>query len=167
MVLGLGNLLHRDDGLGVHALHELGQRHRFPSEVELVEGGIGGLALLPLLQEAGALVVLDAVRGGGAPGDLYRIPLGELSAAGEGEGGDATLSFSLHGLGLADLLRHAGAWGQLPRGFLLGLEPAELAGWSLELSPPVAARLGRLVEEAVAVLAAWGHAIRPAGGSSE
>ncbi len=113
------------------------------------------------MEEAEFVVAIDAVRGGGTPGDLYRVPLAELLPEGEREAENA----SLHGGGLVELLRHAAASGWAPRGFLLGLEPEEVAEWSLQLSPPVAAQLDRLIEEVAVQLRARGLAVELAEGS--
>ncbi len=66
VVLGLGNLLNRDEGLGVHALRELERRFDADPGVEIVDGGVLGLNLLPLVEACSHLLVLDAVDAGRA-----------------------------------------------------------------------------------------------------
>lgn len=72
IVLGLGNPLMGDDGVGLAALEELRERHAFGDGVRLEDGGVLGLSLLPVVEEATALRVLDAVRFGGPPGRVVR-----------------------------------------------------------------------------------------------
>mgnify|MGYP000353811634 CR=1 FL=1 len=107
VVLGVGNVLRRDDGVGVHVVEELWRRFRFPEGVRLVDGGLGGPALLGAVEGAEALIAVDAVRGGQPPGTLYRIPAAELlrdrDARAAAPGGTRSL-WSLHEAGLPDLI---------------------------------------------------------------
>src|SRR5512135_571517 len=69
-VLGVGNLLWADEGFGVRCVEALGAAWEFPADVELLDGGTLGLALIPLLQDATHVLLFDAVDYGGAPGTL-------------------------------------------------------------------------------------------------
>jgi hydrogenase maturation protease len=133
LILGLGNILLRDEGTGVRALERLLAEYRLPPRARALDGGTMGLDLLPYLDGASRLLILDALRTGGPPGKLARLTNGEIPAA-------LALKLSVHQVGL------------------LGLEPACLE-WGLELSPPVDAALDTLVESAVQELRAWGVAI--------
>ena len=66
-ILGAGNYLMADDGVGVHILEKLEQMDR--SDVELVNAGVGGLAILDYMEDADDVIIIDAVRGGGANRD--------------------------------------------------------------------------------------------------
>jgi hydrogenase maturation protease len=146
-VLGLGNLIQSDDGLGVCALHRLGSDSRLPSGVRLVDGGTGGLTLLLEVSEAHRLLVLDAVDTGAAPGTVVRLTGSELA----GLAGSA----AVHQLGLADLLNAVRLLGREPADVvLLGVQPAEL-GLGTTLSPAVAAAVDPLVDAAIAQLSRW------------
>jgi hydrogenase maturation protease len=68
LVLGLGNLLCGDDGLGAVAVHLLQRRYRVPDGVSVLDGGTLGLSLLPYLEEAHEAILVDAIRGEGPAG---------------------------------------------------------------------------------------------------
>jgi hydrogenase maturation protease len=149
LVLGLGNILLQDEGLGVRVAERLAARYRLPPDVQVMDGGVMGLDLLPHLEGVSHLLITDAVQGGQPPGSLVRL---------EGEAIPAALSLkmSMHQVGLQELLALAGFQGTLPeRVVLWGLEPASLE-WGLELSAPIAAQIDALVDAAVGELRAWG-----------
>ncbi len=154
LVLGLGNLLLRDEGLGVRAVERLQKAYRFPPQVRLLDGGTLGLELLPYLEEAERVLVLDAVAAEGPPGTLVRLDGGDLP-------GFLARKVSPHQVGLSDLLAVARLRGTLPEEVvLLGMVPARLDA-GLELSPPVEAALPQLVEAALAELRRWGVEAQP------
>lgn len=154
VVLGLGNVLCGDDGLGVVAVERLRARFAWPEEVALVDGGTRGLALLSILEAADQVWILDAVRADGAPGSLVRIDGEEVEPA-------LRERLSPHQIGVADLLdalHWRGRWpGQLR---VLGLVPEDLS-LRLGLSAPVAAGLAALEAALVAEVEGAGHAVRP------
>ncbi len=149
LVLGLGNILLQDEGLGVRAAERLAARYRLPPDVQVMDGGVMGLDLLPHLEGVSHLLITDAVQSGQPPGSLVRL---------EGEAIPAALSLkmSMHQVGLQELLALAGFQGTLPEQVVLwGLEPASLE-WGLELSAPIAAQIDALVDAAAGELRAWG-----------
>jgi hydrogenase maturation protease len=149
LVLGLGNILLRDEGVGVRALEKLQAEYRLSPRVRALDGGTLGLDLLPYLAGASRLLILDALQVGGGPGDLARLADGEIPSA-------LALKLSIHQVGLNELLAAARFQGTLPgQVTLLGIEPASIE-WGLELSPTVSAALDRLIEAAVRELRAWG-----------
>ena len=72
-VIGIGNVVLSDDGLGVHAVRRLRDRYRFGDDIELIEGGTAGLLLLPSLADARRAIIVDAIDTGTAPGALVRL----------------------------------------------------------------------------------------------
>jgi hydrogenase maturation protease len=139
-VIGLGNLLLRDEGVGIHALRELARREDWPPGVEFVDAGTAGLALLPFFDGAEVVIIIDCVKAEGAPGAIYRFPVEVLETT------SVTALVSLHDLDLNYVLRLLKALGRAPSQVIVyGVEPAEIA-WGLELSPPVARALPLLVE---------------------
>ncbi len=149
LVLGLGNILLQDEGLGVRAVERMAARYRLPPDVQVMDGGVMGLDLLPYLEGVSHLLITDAVQTGQPPGSLVRL---------EGEAIPAALQvkMSMHQVGLQELLALAGFQGTLPEQVVLwGLEPASLE-WGLELSAPIAAQIDALVDAAVGELRAWG-----------
>jgi hydrogenase maturation protease len=148
-VVGLGNTLHGDDGVGVRAVEHIRARGEAPEGVELIDGGTSVFDVLGALGGGGTLVVIDAVEGGGTPGTVYRIPYAEM--AGEGRNG----ALSVHETGLLEalpLLELGGVrWEEV---VLIGVEPETLAfgaGLSARVEsalPAVAAAVEREVRGA-------------------
>jgi len=137
VIIGIGNLLLKDEGVGVHAVRAL-QGEELPPEAEVIDGGTATMELLPILQEADRVVVIDAVEGGGAPGTLYRVTPKELM--GEGE-----RPLSLHQVGLLEVLQMARQLGSQAEVVIIGVEPKEIS-WGMELTPEVQQKLPRVVE---------------------
>jgi hydrogenase maturation protease len=145
VVLGLGNTLHSDDGIGPQAIERLRNDARVPADVALIEGGTLGLELLTYIWDCSYLLVLDAVDVGQAAGTLVRISSEEVQTL-PGKG-------SVHQLGVADLLVALRVLAhRMPEVVLLGVQPASTE-WGTELSPAVAAVLPALADAAVAELA--------------
>jgi len=142
VVLGLGNVLHADDGIGAQAIKRLREDARVPEEdVTLVEGGTLGLELLAYVWDCARLIVIDAVDVGEAPGTLVRMSGDELNSL--------PGNSSVHQLGVADLLVALRVLAQQqPSVVLLGAQP-ESTDWSAELSPPVAEAMDSLLEAVV------------------
>jgi hydrogenase maturation protease len=146
-IAGAGNILAADDGVGVRAIRDLEARSELPPGVRLLEIGTLGPCALGYLYEDEAVVLLDATRGHGPPGTIYRIDLEELERLDAESPRGAPLS--VHDLGPTDLLREARLLGRPIRGVLLGVEPACLGPIGAPLSGPVAAALPRLRETAL------------------
>ncbi|CAK0771136.1 Hydrogenase 2 maturation protease [uncultured Gammaproteobacteria bacterium] len=154
LVLGLGNILLRDEGLGVRVVEALEQRYRVPSGVTVLDGGTSGMDLLDSIAGTGDLIVVDAIRAGRAPGELVRL-------TGEQVPVFFRQRLSPHQLGLSDLLATLALQDQSPASVtILGCEPLDLA-LGLELSPTVAARIDDLVAAVVAEVASLGYSMEP------
>jgi hydrogenase maturation protease len=145
LILGIGNLLLSDEGIGIHAIRCLAQ-NELPPDVEILDGGTSGADLVDDLEGRTKVVVLDAASGDGPPGTVYRCEAHELM---EQEGG-----MSLHEFGLSDSLHMAEQLGCAPkRVIVLGVQPANLRP-GMELSPEVAAILPGILKLALAEAAA-------------
>jgi hydrogenase maturation protease len=148
MVLGLGNILNRDEGVGVHALRALEAQLGRQASVELVDGGVLGLNLLPLVEECSHLLILDAVDAGQAPGRLVELERDEIPLY-------SGVKLSQHQVTFQEVLALAKIRDGLPPHLrLVGVQPADLS-IGLELSPTVAAALPQVVERAGAILRGW------------
>jgi len=167
VVLGVGNSIRTDDGLGIHALERLAKQPGLPAGVDLIEGGTKGLELACYAAEASKLLILDAVDVGEAPGTVVRFTGSDLANLPGGK--------NVHELGLADLLLTLSLVAEQEQEIVvMGVQPAVI-DWGTELSPVVEAALERLVEAAVAQLTSWaaamhtfkGPAAAVAAGSSE
>jgi len=132
LILGIGNLLLSDEGVGVHAVRLLAERG-LPSDVELLDGGTSGANLIDHIAHRRRVVVIDAASGNGPPGTVYRCESSDLMAL--------EPALSLHEFGLVDILRMAELMGCPPqRVIVLGVQFATLEP-GMELSPAVAAVL--------------------------
>jgi len=143
LVLGLGNILLSDEGVGVKVVEKLQQCYNFSDSVEIIDGGTMGIELLPYFDERSHILIVDAVKAGNAPGTIVRIddPPGYFST-----------KVSPHQIGLADVLGAAIITDNLPRNItLFGIEPKKMST-GLELSLEVVQSLSRLVEMVVAEL---------------
>ena len=150
VVIGLGNPLMGDDGLGLAALERLGAEWIVPPTVELVDGGTWGLNLLHRIEAAGQVLFLDAVHAGREPGALVELDRHEVPRM-------LGLKLSPHQIDLREVLALAELRGTLPPTLAcLGLQPASVE-LRTGLSPALAGRLDDLVAAAVARLRAWGH----------
>jgi hydrogenase maturation protease len=149
LVLGLGNILMRDEGLGVRAVERLLERCDFPPEVEVLDGGTLGLDLLPYVEDADRLLVLDAIDMGAEAGTIDRLEGGEVPAF-------LSIKVSPHQMGLADLLAASRLRDRFPEELVLwGVQPA-VVDVGLELSPVVEAQIDTLVDRVLVELSQWG-----------
>jgi hydrogenase maturation protease len=158
VVIGLGNIVLSDDGLGVYAVRRLRERHAFDEDVELIEGGTAGLLLLPYLADAGRAIIVDAIDVGAAPGTPVRLDGEEWSSA-------FAVRMTPHDVGLADLLGAAGLTGMWPERLALHGAQPESTAIGTELSAPVAAAIEPLVDAIADELALWGVAFARSRGA--
>lgn len=158
-VLGVGNLLWADEGFGIRCVETLDQAWEFPPEVELLDGGTLGLALIPLLQDATHVLLFDAVDCGREPGTLVVARDDDVPRYMNRD------KMSLHQAGMNDVLASLEMLGHRPRAFtLVGVQPVELADYGGSLTPGVRALVPQALDLGLAELAAWGVAGRPRGG---
>ena len=152
-LIGLGNILMGDDGVGVHAVEALKRKYDFPEEVRLLDGGTLGLDLLHLIEGMDRVLFIDAV-------DLKKSP-GTVAVI-EGEAIPSLLEpkLSLHHVGLADLLFASSFLGTRPAEIaLVGIQPETLE-IGLKLSKTVMGRFEQLLQAIVEKLREWGLEIK-------
>jgi len=154
VVVGLGNPLMGDDGLGLAALDRLRRRGGLPSAVELADGGTWGMRLLPLLEDADAAILLDAIDDGRRPGSLIVLERDVVP-------GRLGHKLSAHQVDLAEIFALMALRGTVPRRLAaIGLQPA-----CIELGAPLSWSVERGLEDVVtatlARLAAWGYQAGP------
>lgn len=143
LVLGLGNFLLRDEGVGIHAIRAL-QQETWPAHVTLFDGGTAGMELYTSVTDAERVVILDAVITGAPPASLVILRDEEVPA-------QFSRKVSLHQNNLADVLAAAKLAGRVPPKLaLVGIVPLELST-GVELSPAVAARLPEMLSSARAL----------------
>jgi hydrogenase maturation protease len=154
LVLGVGNILLSDEGIGVRVIEALQDRYVIPAEVEVVDGGTSGMDLLETLGGRSQVIIVDAVKTGGPPGSVVRLQGEQVPVFFRGR-------ISPHQLGLSDVLAALTILGSEPRQVtVIGVEPADLS-IGIELSPLLAARLDELVERVAGELRGLGIALSP------
>jgi hydrogenase maturation protease len=137
VILGIGNVILRDEGVGVHAVRELEGRD-LPPRVQVIDGGTALMDLLTVIQEAERIIVIDALKGGGEAGTIYRVTPDDLMA-------ETERALSLHQVGLLEVLGMVKQLGGDPQVVIIGVEPKEIS-WGMELTPEVEARLPRVID---------------------
>ncbi|MEA4855457.1 MAG: HyaD/HybD family hydrogenase maturation endopeptidase [Solidesulfovibrio sp.] len=149
LILGVGNILYTDEGVGVRAVERLLETFDFSDNVTLMDGGNLGMRLMQPLMESDYCIVLDAVLGGDAPGTIYRFT---------GEDLRKSLAFkdSMHQSDLVDTLIYCELVGKRPETVVIGMEPFDFKTMAVELSPTVADRLPAMLDVALKELAEAG-----------
>lgn len=143
VIVGMGNILLRDEGIGSHISHAL-KGASLPCDVEIIDGGTS-LDVLPPFANADKLIIIDAVSGGGEPGTIYRFKPKDIALESE-------FILSAHDIGLLESLRmmevsDIGA-GEI---VIIGVEPKEM-GWGLELSPQLQEKVPQIIQVVLAEL---------------
>lgn len=139
LILGLGNPLQGDDGVGCRVVEAL-QAYQLPEGVEVLDGGTPGIGLLHLLEGRERVILVDAAEMGQPPGTMARFRPAEVVLTGSAE------RFSLHRSAVSDALALAEALGlSLPEIVFFGVQPGRV-GWGEGLSPEVTAALPRVVQ---------------------
>lgn len=147
VVLGLGNLLNRDEGLGVHALKLL-DAQADGTDFELLDGGVLGLNLLMIVEECSHLLILDAVNVGKPAGTVVELAKEQIPLY-------AGVKLSQHQITFQEVLGLANIRGYLPEHLhLIGIQPQDMTV-GLELSPVVEKNLPEVVSRAQRVMRDW------------
>ena len=150
IVLGLGNILNRDEGAGVYALKELEKilPEKIKSQVELVDGGVLGMDLLPYVEQASHLLILDAVDSGAQPGEVTEYDKDEIELFYDGR-------ISWHQLGFQEVLAVAKVRERYPENvYLIGIQPADIKT-GIGLSRKANNSVQKMAKRAVEVLESW------------
>jgi len=134
-VVGIGNILLRDEGIGCHVAHAL-ERVPLP-DVEVIDGGTCP-DLLQVVEDADKLVIVDAVRGGGMPGQIYRFRPEDIAM-------DQKRVVSVHDMSLINGLKLMQLWHNIGDTVIIGVEPRELS-WGLELSPELQEKMPQIID---------------------
>lgn len=150
VVLGVGNLLMRDEGVGVHVVNRLVQNYEIPEGVLVLDGGTLGLDLLYYLEGIEHLLILDAVEMGGAPGSLLRLEDDEVPNF-------LSIRISPHEIGIPDMLFAAKLKGIYPPKVVLwGIQPERIE-IGTDLSTTIATEVDALVDKVIEELEQWGY----------
>jgi hydrogenase maturation protease len=135
IILGIGNVLMGDEGVGVHAIQRL-QQEQFPPSVVLLDGGTGGFHLLSVFEEYGTMIMIDATMNG-APAGTIEILQPRFAS-------DFPRTLSAHDIGLRDMVEAASMLGNLPNLVLITVAIDSIKPMTIHLSPLVRASLDRI-----------------------
>jgi hydrogenase maturation protease len=139
-VIGIGNLLFKDEGIGVHAIRAL-EALELPDciDLELIDAGTSPNLAAILDDAIDKLVIIDAVKAGGKPGEIYRIKTEDLTF-------EESKEISIHELGLRQNLKMMELAGKKPEEvIIIGVEPEEI-GWGTDLSPLIERKMPRIIK---------------------
>jgi len=156
LVLGVGNILLRDEGVGVRVVERLGREFAFSDNVRLMDGGVRGMILMDPIIESDHVVIIDAVVNDHPPGTIYRL-----------DGDDLRLSVafknSVHDMDLLETMCCCELIsGKRPSAVIVGIEPKDYQSDPLvELSPEIEAKIPRLMELALEEIRAVGGDFAP------
>jgi len=138
VILGVGNILLSDEGVGVHVANEL-MKMDLPPSVCVVEGGTDGFRLLNIITDADRLIIIDAVRGGASPGSIYRFDIDEVRSCPSG------FKTSVHQIGILEVIDLSGLIGKTPYTTVIGIEPKSLE-MAMELSTDIKEKIPKIIE---------------------
>lgn len=157
-VLGIGNILLRDDGVGIRALEALRRDFSFGGNVTLIDGGTTIFHNMGIFAGAEKMIVFDAVKLDGPPGTVYAFNSDEYRVK-------MPRKATSHDVGVLNTLSMMELIGQKPpEVIIIGVQPKEYDTWSEELTPEVTAAIPEMIRRAVAQLAKWGSV--PAAGQA-
>lgn len=139
LILGIGNILQSDDGLGVHLIQDILESHPdLPENIEVVDGGTAGFDLIPLMSGKDKIVIVDALKTDDNPGSIYRFTPENAVATRSG--------FSLHEVGMMEIIRTLRLMGENPEIEIVGIVPEDISTLEISVSPAVKNAFPRAIE---------------------
>jgi len=145
LVIGIGNLLQTDDGVGVHIINQILDSDRIvPDDTEFFDGGTSGYDLIPIMQGREWIIVIDALKYNDEPGSMYYFEAEKLSKTKE--------SFSQHDFGVKQLLDMLRLMGENPKVEIFGIVPEDIETFDIGLTPKVKASIPKAVEKIFSIV---------------
>ena len=138
LILGVGNILLRDDGFGVRLIQSL-EETAFPPNVQILEAGTVSHQLIPAFRSIDYLIVIDAVEAGDVPGSIFKFSPEDMNFHSEQK-------ISLHQISLTDVLQMAELTGAKPKTVIIAVQPKDVSTWGLELSDEVRMAMPKVKE---------------------
>ena len=139
LVLGVGNTLFTDEGLGVRAVEQLSSQYDFSDNIALMDGGTLGMKLMEYITKYEKLIVVDAVLGDGEAGSIYRLTGDDLRKS-------LAFNNSMHQTDLVDTLIFCELIGNRPDTVVIGMEPSDYETMNINISPEVACKLDSMCD---------------------
>lgn len=137
-VLGVGNILLKDEGVGVRVVERLANQYAFPEHVRVVDGGVLGVRLMGIIADTDVLIVVDAVCNHKPPGTLYRLADDQVPRR-------VLAKQSMHQMDLPEILALCGAIDKHPQVVVVGIEPEDMTTMDIELTPTIAEKVDAMV----------------------
>lgn len=137
-IIGVGNILLKDEGTGVRVVRELENEYAFTPHVSLIDGGTDGPHLTSLVADFDEIIVIDAVEGGEKPGTLYKFNLNQISF-------DVPTHLSIHQMGVLEALNEVKLLGKEPKVTFIGVEPQDISPWGMDLSPVIEEKIPEII----------------------
>ncbi len=137
LIVGIGNLLCRDEGIGVHVIQEM-ENMKLPDHIDLLDMGTSTMDLISYLEGVKKLIAIDAMKAGGAPGTIYKCRPEDLLPEEKGP-------ISLHEIGLLETLPMAKKMGREIDTVIIGVEP-KVIEWGMELTEEIKAKIPMIIE---------------------
>jgi len=152
LVLGVGNILFSDEGVGIRVIEAIQERYSFPPHVTIKDGGTLGVHLLGTISHVDYLIVVDVIRNEGQPGSLYRLTGEEIPRR-------IFAKNSLHDVDFLEALTLCEAIDGVPETVIVGVEPVDIEAVSIALTPLVQEKVDPLIQMVLAELDTLG--VRP------
>jgi hydrogenase maturation protease len=137
LIVGIGNLLCRDEGIGVHVIQEM-ENMKLPDHIDLLDMGTSTMDLISYLEGVKKLIAIDSMKAGGAPGTIYKCRPEDLLPEEKGP-------ISLHEIGLLESLNMAQKMGMKIDTVIIGVEP-KILDWGMELTEEVKIKIPTIIE---------------------
>jgi hydrogenase maturation protease len=137
LIVGIGNLLCRDEGIGIHVIQEM-ENMKLPDHIDLLDMGTSTMDLISYLEGVKKLIAIDAMKAGGAPGTIYKCRPEDLLPEEKGP-------ISLHEIGLLESLNMAQKMGMKIDTVIIGVEP-KILDWGMELTEEVKIKIPTIIE---------------------
>ncbi len=139
LILGVGNILQKDDGIGVFVVNKLRDSGmQIPGHVDIMDGGTAGLDLIPIMYEYDRIIIIDALKVADHPGSVYRFTPEYLLSS--------SSRVSLHEIGISEILNMLKIQGANPEVEIIGIVPEDIETLEIAISPAVADAVPRVMD---------------------
>jgi hydrogenase maturation protease len=139
MILGVGCILFSDEGFGVRVIEKLQEAYEFPDNVSVVDGGVLGVNLLGVISQADHLIVVDAIRNKGNPGDCYRLYDKQIPER-------IRAKNSIHQVDFLEALTLCQVLDKVPDTVIVGVEPQDIDTLNVELTPCIQSKVAPMIQ---------------------
>lgn len=137
VVIGIGNILQRDDGVGIHVVKQL-ENEGLPPTIELIDGGTSTLSMLSYFMDYKKVIVIDSLKGGLEPGTVYKIRPEDITNY-------KKENLSIHDVQILDVVKMANMMGSFPEVVIYGIEPKEIC-FDLEMTDIMKSRIPEVIQ---------------------